>query len=134
MNSLPVGFQPGAVDYSPTIFGAGGGQAARFLRENGVSGENFGKTLEGTRQASGISEAEPVARSGTGSAVQDFIIEVDRKDKAASEMRASVLSGDSTNLHRTMIASQEASVSFTLMVEMRNKLMEAYQELMRMPV
>jgi flagellar hook-basal body complex protein FliE len=33
-----------------------------------------------------------------------------------------------------MIASQESSVSFTLMVELRNKLVESYQELMRAQV
>jgi flagellar hook-basal body complex protein FliE len=33
-----------------------------------------------------------------------------------------------------MIAMQEASVSFQLMVEVRNKLLESYQELMKMQV
>jgi flagellar hook-basal body complex protein FliE len=33
-----------------------------------------------------------------------------------------------------MIASQESSVAFTLMVELRNKLVESYQELMRAQV
>jgi flagellar hook-basal body complex protein FliE len=33
-----------------------------------------------------------------------------------------------------MIASEEASISFQLMVEVRNKLLESYQELMRMQV
>jgi flagellar hook-basal body complex protein FliE len=45
-----------------------------------------------------------------------------------------VLSGEATNLHQAMIASQESSVSFTLMVELRNKLVESYQELMRAQV
>ena len=33
-----------------------------------------------------------------------------------------------------MIAMQEASVAFQLMVQVRNKVVESYQELMRMPV
>jgi flagellar hook-basal body complex protein FliE len=33
-----------------------------------------------------------------------------------------------------MIAMQEASVAFSLMVEVRNKLVEGYQEIMRMQV
>lgn len=64
--------------------------------------------------------------------VKDFVLSVDAKGKEAQAMRAAVLSGESNNLHQTMIASQEASVSFTLMLEMRNKVMEAYQELMRL--
>ena len=37
-------------------------------------------------------------------------------------------------LHQAMIAMEEASVSFQLMVEVRNKLLESYQELMRMQI
>ena len=35
---------------------------------------------------------------------------------------------------QTMVAMEEASISFQLMVEVRNKLLESYQELMRMQV
>ena len=44
------------------------------------------------------------------------------------------LTGDSPQLHQSVIAMQEAGVAFQLMVEVRNKLVESYQELMRMPV
>ena len=37
-------------------------------------------------------------------------------------------------LHQSVIAMQEAGVAFQLMVEVRNKLVDSYQELMRMPV
>lgn len=60
--------------------------------------------------------------------------EVDGKMKVAEMEKAKVLSGESSNLHQSMIAMQEAGVAFTLMVEMRNKLVESYQELMRMQV
>jgi len=65
-------------------------------------------------------------------AVKDFVLEVDSRQKQAGSLRRSVLSGETNNLHQSMIASQEASVSFTLMLEMRNKMMETYQELMRL--
>jgi len=42
--------------------------------------------------------------------------------------------GQSSQLHQSVIAMQEASVSLSLMVQVRNKLVESYQELMRMPV
>ena len=45
-----------------------------------------------------------------------------------------VLMGDSGQLHQSVIAMQEASVAFSLMVQVRNKLVESYQELMRMQV
>jgi flagellar hook-basal body complex protein FliE len=45
-----------------------------------------------------------------------------------------VLAGEGVPLHQAVIAAEEASVSFQLMVEVRNKLLESYQELMRMQV
>jgi flagellar hook-basal body complex protein FliE len=42
--------------------------------------------------------------------------------------------GNTDQIHSSVIAMQEASVSLTLMVETRNKLVEGYQELLRMPV
>ena len=45
-----------------------------------------------------------------------------------------VLLGDSGQLHQSIIAMQESSTAFNLMVAVRNKLVESYQELMRMQV
>ena len=59
---------------------------------------------------------------------------VDAKHAAAQAETRKVLLGDSDQLHQSVIAMQEASVAFTMMVEVRNKLVESYQELMRMQV
>ena len=42
--------------------------------------------------------------------------------------------GKTDNIHQSFIAMQEASVAFSLLVEVRNKLIETYQELSRMQV
>ncbi len=60
--------------------------------------------------------------------------EVDAKLKAADAEKAQVLTGETTNLHQAVIAMQEGSVAFSLMIEVRNKLVESYQELMRVQV
>ena len=60
--------------------------------------------------------------------------EVDTKLKAADAEKTQVLTGETTNLHQAVIAMQEASVAFSLMIEVRNKLVESYQELMRTQV
>ena len=54
--------------------------------------------------------------------------------KAAMRAFVEKTTGETNNLHQAMIAMQEASVAFSLMVEMRNKLVEGYQEVMRMQV
>lgn len=51
-------------------------------------------------------------------------------DKAIQELGA----GKTTNIHETMILLEKADISFRLMMQVRNKLMEAYQEIMRTQV
>jgi flagellar hook-basal body complex protein FliE len=69
-----------------------------------------------------------------GQMMKKFVNDVDDKMKISANEKNKVLTGEATNLHQAMIASQESSVSFTLMVELRNKLVESYQELMRSQV
>ncbi|MBP8105834.1 MAG: flagellar hook-basal body complex protein FliE, partial [Nitrospira sp.] len=40
----------------------------------------------------------------------------------------------STNIHQTMVALQQADVSFQLMMQVRNKLVTAYEEIQRMQI
>ena len=43
-------------------------------------------------------------------------------------------SGDVENLHQVLIGLEESRLSFQLMLQVRNRLLESYQELMRMQV
>ena len=60
--------------------------------------------------------------------------DVSVKNAQAGQAVQGVLAGEGVPLHQAVIAAEEASVSFQLMVEVRNKLLESYQELMRMQV
>ena len=42
--------------------------------------------------------------------------------------------GEITDIHEVMIAVEEANTAMEFMLEIRNKIVEAYQEVMRMPV
>ena len=63
-----------------------------------------------------------------------LVNEVSAKQAAAGEAVHGLLSGQNVSLHQTMIAMEEASISFQLMVEVRNRMLESYQELMRMQI
>ena len=52
----------------------------------------------------------------------------------ATDATNAVLVGNNVDSHDVMIAAQEAGLAFDLMLEVRNKLVEAYQEIMRMQV
>jgi flagellar hook-basal body complex protein FliE len=45
-----------------------------------------------------------------------------------------ILAGDMNDVHSAMIAIQKAGLSFQMLMQVRNKLVEAYQEVMRMQV
>jgi flagellar hook-basal body complex protein FliE len=68
------------------------------------------------------------------STLGQMVSEVNDKQIAANQAVAGLMTGDNVSLHQAMIAMEEASVSFQLMVEVRNKLLDSYQELMRMQV
>jgi flagellar hook-basal body complex protein FliE len=83
----------------------------------------------------GASAPQSAASTKSFSEIMEQLVgEVDGTIKAADTQKAKVLSGESTNLHQAMIAMQEAGVAFSMMVEVRNKLVESYQEIMRMQV
>ena len=80
-----------------------------------------------------VDPSQPPA-GGFSSLVSGLVNEVAAKQAAAGETVHGLLTGQNVSLHQTMIAMEEASVSFQLMVEVRNKLLESYQELMRMQI
>ena len=87
----------------------------------------------------GLDLTAPAATPTSGSAsfsnvLGGFIQEVSDKQAAANDSVAGLLGGKNVSLHQTMISMEEASVSFQLMVEVRNRLLDSYQELMRMQV
>jgi flagellar hook-basal body complex protein FliE len=63
-----------------------------------------------------------------------FVQSVSDLQSKASETETSFLKGDITDVHQVMIAVEEASVAFELLMEIRNKLLESYQQIARMPV
>lgn len=85
---------------------------------------------------SGEALARPGATppEGFGRMLDSLVATVDAKRAEAGSLTQKVLLGESDQLHQSVIAMQEAGVSFALMVEVRNKLIESYQELMRMQV
>ena len=94
----------------------------------------------GELQKVGLPEALPgvgAARAGGepfSNVLGRLVGEVNAKQMAAGEAIHGLHSGQNVSLHQAMIAMEEASVSFQLMVEVRNKLLESYQEIMRMRV
>lgn len=58
--------------------------------------------------------------------------EANQQQQVASDALTALQSGQNVSLHQAVIAMEEANVSFQLMVEVRNRLLDSYQEIMRM--
>ncbi|HVL02394.1 MAG TPA: flagellar hook-basal body complex protein FliE [Dongiaceae bacterium] len=97
--------------------------------------------MDRIRQAAegpGIASANPLENkaetAGFGTAFGDIFQSVDAQQHKASEMAAAVESGASDDLVGAILESQKASVSFTALLQVRNKVASAFEEVMRMPI
>jgi len=60
--------------------------------------------------------------------------EVDQLQQKADNEVARLAAGETDNIHRVMLALGKAEIAFNYMLEVRNRLVEAYKEVMRMQV
>ena len=88
-------------------------------------------TLQGVQAAQATQAVQGVS---FGDVLNQFVSEVNDKQITSTQAVNDLLAGKDIPLHQAMIAMQEAGVAFQLMVEVRNKLLEGYQVLMRMQV
>ena len=58
--------------------------------------------------------------------------EVNQLQKEADKAIEALATGETKDISQTMIAIEKANVSFQLMTQVRNRLVEAYQEVLRM--
>ena len=82
-------------------------------------------------------EAQSATAGGADFAqiLQNSISQVNQTQQQAEGMAANFAAGDgNANLHEVMIALQKANVSFQEMVQVRNKLVTAYHDVMNMQV
>ena len=66
--------------------------------------------------------------------LMEGVQEVNEMQTTADQMPTDLASGKSQNIHETMLAATKAELGFNFMVQIRNKAIEAYQEIMRMQV
>ncbi len=67
-------------------------------------------------------------------ALKDSIEQVDQLKKTADASIIDLTTGKDQALHKTMIAIEKADVSFKLMMQVRNKILSAYEEINRMQI
>lgn len=113
-------------------------QLDRFIKSNemGMGGISESQRSNGVDLVP-IDKTTPTDRvtaPGFSQMFESFIKGVDQKKKISAKETQDLILGRSDNIHEAVVKSQEAGVAFNLMIEVRNKLVESYKELMRMQV
>jgi flagellar hook-basal body complex protein FliE len=82
------------------------------------------------------SDNNAVAKSSAGfdDMLSSMISKVNDSQLAGDQAVTQLQSGDAKHLHEVMIAVEEADISLRMLVQMRNKALTAYEEIMRMQV
>jgi flagellar hook-basal body complex protein FliE len=81
---------------------------------------------------SALPSVTPTDSGSFSSLLGKMVSEVNAQQQTAGQTVNALQSGANVPLHQAVISMEEASVSFQLMVQVRNKLLESYQEIMRM--
>ena len=103
-------------------------QAQAFQKPQGLAAEDT--RTAGIKQA-GKAETVP----SFGEMLEQAVNSVNSVQKQSAAMATAYEMGDpNVDITDVMVASQKASVSFQSMVQVRNKLIEAYRDVMNMPV
>ncbi len=103
-------------------------------------GEGFTHVIQGVQNTSGASTvaaaapADGSAPTTWGHMVQQMVLDVNTKQHDAGALVNDVLKGGPTPVHQAMIATEEASLSFEFLAEVRNKVLDAYNNVMQMQV
>ncbi len=74
------------------------------------------------------------AKTSFADTLKGYLESVDSTVKQTSDLSAKTAAGEIDNIHNVMIASQKAKLALELTVTVRDKAVEAYQEMMRMQI
>lgn len=78
----------------------------------------------------------PIESSGVSFAdtVKEFVGDVNNMQNDAKEQTDKMIRGEAVDIHDVMITAQKAKTSFQLLMELRNKGLDLYREVLRMQV
>ena len=121
-------------------------QANTVLQQGGVGGSTFNFSLPEApqpvveaggfqpTQVGALAQYTGAEPTNYGHMMQQMVRDVNDAQQTAGAKVRDVLMGGPTTINDAMVSVQEAGVSFKLLSQVRNKLVDSYQEIMRMQV
>ncbi|PWI33028.1 flagellar hook-basal body complex protein FliE [Vibrio albus] len=96
-----------------------------------VAANPFDQTVSAAEMTNKVTLNEPLSFSG---AMRQVLDTVNAQQTDASNRMTAVETGKSDDLVGAMIASQKASLSFSALMQVRNKVVASFEDVMKMPV
>jgi flagellar hook-basal body complex protein FliE len=100
-----------------------------------INGMQSGYGIRQAFPASGVKETKPASvAEGTGKFLGELVNKVNDLQLHADKEIQKISTGESKGLHEVMLAMEKSGVAFQFLSQVRNKALDAYQEIMRMQV
>ncbi len=87
-----------------------------------------------TAQVNPAAATEPTQQGNFAQLLSDSINQVNDLQQQSGALKTAFEQGADVDLTQVMVASQKSSLAFNAMVEVRNKLIDAYKDVMSMPL
>ena len=97
-----------------------------------ISIQNISKTYPGL--LTGNKQAQRPEGKSFSEIVKSSIADVNKLQKESDNAVRNLVAGEETDIHKTMITMEKAGISFQLMMAVRNKVITAYETIMRMQI
>lgn len=85
-----------------------------------------------------VSSAKTTGKTNESGSFKDLLLDalnnVNTLELESARMTEDFIAGRTDSIHSVLIASEKASISLQFIMEVRNKVLEAYQEIMRMQI
>ncbi|WP_309622741.1 flagellar hook-basal body complex protein FliE [Novosphingobium sp.] len=114
--------------------GGGGIQQILAMRQQILDRSQILKDVHQATQGGAPAAQAPPPGGGFGGALSNALQDVSATQGRAEDLSAAYERGDVTDIAKVMLARQEAGVAFEATLQVRNRLLSAYQDIMRMGV
>jgi len=114
-----------------------GFNSIEFGSKMGVSGDSISNRMREMREnqkAAEVTESSEPGAATFGDFLKDMVKEANSSQLNADNKMQELATGKSKDLHGTVLAMEKADINFRLLTQVRNKVIEAYREIMRMQV
>lgn len=104
------------------------------MKIDAINQNSFTQALQKFEKIAGPSEESGAEKTGFKEMLGNQIGEVNKMLQGADKAANDVAVGKSENLHEAMVSFEKAETALKFLVQVRNKAIDAYQEIMRMQV